>query len=154
MFVKMRRKDRELPKEEVEQILTNGEYGILTTTGCNGYPHPIPMNYVYKDGSIWLHCAKEGSKLDDIHADARVAFCVIGSTELLPEKFATNYSSVIAYGEISEVQGEALEFGLYSLIEKYSPGFLVEGKAYIERAKSKVCVLRIDIHSKTGKSRR
>lgn len=31
------------------------------------------MSYVCREGEIWLHCAREGSKLDDIHADSRVS---------------------------------------------------------------------------------
>ena len=154
MFVEMRRKDREMTPEETLQLLAGAEYGVLSVTGRNGYPHPVPMNYAWKDGAIWLHCAKSGSKLDDIRADAKVSFCVVGSTEVLQEKFSTNYSSAIAYGDITEVVGEAAEAGLYALVEKYSPDFLSEGKAYISRAAANTCVLRMNVRHITGKARR
>lgn len=154
MFEEMRRKDRIMSAGETEQILYKGEYGVLTVVGRNGYPHPVPMNYAWKDGAIWLHCAAMGSKLDDIRTDAKVSFCVIGDTEVLPEKFSTHYSSVIVYGDIAEVSGETAAEGLFALVEKYSPGFLSEGKAYISREVSNTCVLRIDVRHMTGKAQR
>lgn len=154
MFEEMRRKDRIMSAGETEQILYKGEYGVLTVVGRNGYPHPVPMNYAWKDGAIWLHCATMGSKLDDIRTDAKVSFCVIGDTEVLPEKFSTHYSSVIVYGDIAEVSGETAAEGLFALVEKYSPGFLSEGKAYISRKVSNTCVLRIDVRHMTGKAQR
>lgn len=153
MFEEMRRKDRIMTAGETEQILYKGEYGVLTVVGRNGYPHPVPMNYAWKDGAIWLHCATVGSKLDDIRTDAKVSFCVIGDTKVLPEKFSTNYSSVIVYGDIAEVSGETAAEGLYALVEKYSPGFRLEGKAHISREATHTCVLRIDVRHMTGKAR-
>jgi uncharacterized protein len=154
MFVEMRRKDREMTAEETLKLLAAAEYGVMTVVGRNGYPHPVPMSYAWKDGAIWLHCAKAGSKLDDIRADAKVSFCVVGNTEVLPEKFSTNYSSAIVFGDIAEVSGKEAEAGLLALVEKYSPGFLAEGKAYVSRAASDTCVLRIDVRHMTGKARR
>lgn len=154
MFAEMRRKDREMTQEETLKLLSGSEYGVLTVVGRNGHPHPVPMSYAWKEGAIWLHCAKEGSKLDDIRADAKVSFCVVGDTEVLAEKFSTRYASAIVYGDISEVSGEAAEAGLFALVEKYSPGFLAEGKAYISRAVANTCVLRIDVRHMTGKAQR
>lgn len=154
MFEEMRRKDRAITAGETERILDEGEYGVLTVVGRNGYPHPVPMNYVWKDGAIWLHGAAVGSKFDDIRADAKVSFCVVGDTQVLPEKFSTNYSSVIVYGDIAEVSGETAAEGLFALVQKYSPGFLPEGKAYISREGTHTCVLRIDIRHMTGKAQR
>ncbi len=153
MFAEMRRKDRALEQDEAEKLLTEGEYGILTVNGRNGYPHPVPMSYAFKDGVIWLHGAREGSKVDDIRVDARVSFTVVGATEVLPEKFSTNYRSVICYGEAVEVTGNEAEQALLALIEKYSPGFESEGRAYIGRAAAITMVLRLDIRHMTGKAR-
>ncbi len=66
MFKEMRKKDREVLGEDIEKILTNGEYGVLATVGENGYPYTVPLSYVYQDNSIYFHCAKEGHKLDNI----------------------------------------------------------------------------------------
>lgn len=46
----MRRKDREIFGEEIEDILKKGEYGILSTVVMDGKPYAIPISYVWKDG--------------------------------------------------------------------------------------------------------
>lgn len=154
MFSEMRRKDREMTQEDTIQLLRDAEYGELVLNGRNGYPHPIPISYAYKNGALWFHCAQEGSKLEDLRADARAAFTVVGPTEVIPEKFTTKFSSVICYGELSEAVGDEIGYGLLALVEKYSPEFLAEGRAYIERSQTKTGVLRMDIRHMTGKARR
>ena len=41
MNEKMRRKDRETTEERAYEILKNGEYGILSTIGEDGYPYQL-----------------------------------------------------------------------------------------------------------------
>ena len=97
----MRRKDREIFGEEIEDILKKGEYGILSTVGMDGKPYAVPISYAWKDGLIHLHCAANaGRKLDNISCNSNVCFVVIGDTEVQPEKFGTLYESVILTGQI------------------------------------------------------
>lgn len=152
MFKEMRRKEKGISKEEIEKILTKGEYGILSTINDNGYPYTVPLNFVYYNNSIYFHCATEGKKLDNIRDNDRVSFCVVTDTEVLAEKFNTKYKSVVVFGAASEVVDNLKEVILFELIDKYSPQFLVEGKKYIQAAKDKTKVIKIDIHHITGKA--
>ncbi len=106
MFREMRRKDRELGYEEIINILMNNMYGVLSTVSQEGYPYGVPVSYVYNQEEIYFHCAGEGHKFDNISADRKVSFCVVGQTCVLPDKFSTNYESVIAFGEAREVFDE------------------------------------------------
>lgn len=45
MNEKMRRKDRETTEERAYEILKNGEYGILSTIGEDGYPYGVPGKF-------------------------------------------------------------------------------------------------------------
>ncbi len=74
MFKKMRRKEKELAKEEVVKILLEGEYGILATIGENNYPYTTPLNYVYHNNAIYLHGALEGHKIDNIKYKIKYLF--------------------------------------------------------------------------------
>ncbi len=47
---------------------------------------------------IYFHCAPEGHKLENLSGNNKVSFCVVGKTQVLPDKFATNYESVIVFG--------------------------------------------------------
>lgn len=153
MFKEMRKKDREVLGEDIEKILTNGEYGVLATVGENGYPYTVPLSYVYQDNSIYFHCAKEGHKLDNIEKNHKVSFCVVTDTEVLPGKFSTNYKSIIAFGEAKELTGVLKRDILFEFIEKYSQSFIEEGKRYIERAQDSAKIVEIKIEHITGKSR-
>ncbi len=151
MFREMRKKNKEMNKDEITEVLLNGEFGILSTIDENGYPYGVPLNYAYKNGFIYFHCAKTGHKTDNIMKNNRVSFCVTESSEILPEKFTTRYKSVILFGKAVEAEGEEKKDGLLALIEKYSADFMEEGKKYIERAHDTARVLKIEIEHSTGK---
>ena len=55
MFREMRRKDRELTREEALELLENGTYGVLSVMGVEGYPYGVPLHYCMMDGKIYLH---------------------------------------------------------------------------------------------------
>lgn len=154
MFREMRRKDREISINDSREILTKACYGVLSTISENGYPYGVPVNYVFYNGYIYFHSAKEGHKIDNIKNNSKVSFSIVGSEEVLSEQFTTNYESVIAFGEAEEVyeleKGEAL----LEIIKKYSPEFIEKGEKYIEALESKTAVLKIDIKHLSGKSRR
>lgn len=150
----MRRQDREILGEDINEILKKGEYGILATVGDNGYPYATPLSYAYANNAVYFHCALEGSKLENIKYNEKVSFCVVGRTNVLPEKFSTEYESVIVFGRASQIAGEEKKFALLEIADKYSPGFKQEGIAYIDRAIDKTCVVKIEIDKVTGKARR
>lgn len=150
----MRRKDREMDFQQTAKLLDKGEYGILATIDADGQPHTTPLSYVYSDNCIYFHCATEGHKLDNLKTSNSVSFCVVGETNVLQEKFTTNYESAIALGSASEIFGEEKEKALLSLVKKYSPDFIKEGTDYIARAANTTCVIKIEIQQLTGKARR
>lgn len=118
----MRRKDREIFGEEIEDILKKGEYGILSTVSMDGKPYAVPISYAWKDGLIHLHCAANvGRKLD-----------VILTGQIMPSK--DKQASLIA------------------LLEKYSKDFLEKRMQYINAAKDKSGVYVIYPKRITGKA--
>ena len=154
MIRKIRRKDREIHTETAEQILANGEYGFLATAGSDGQPYGVPLNYVYKNNSLYFHCALEGHKLDNIAANNKVSFCVVGRTKVLPDKFSTEYESALVFGTASVITGSERTRALMDLIEKYSPDFIEEGKKTITQYDEKTKIIKVDIHHISGKARR
>jgi len=150
----MRRADRAIPDNEAQQILQAGEYGILSTVSVDGQPYGVPVSYAYTGEAIYFHCAVEGHKLDNLSDNNKVSFCVVGKTQVLPDKFATNYESVIVFGTAHEVVDEEKHAGLVEILKKYSPDFLEKGERYINGDGPKARVYKIVIESMTGKARR
>jgi hypothetical protein len=115
-----------------------------------------PLNFVFHDGRIYFHTAKEGEKIDHLRQDSRVCFeldqavaYVRGAAEN-PCKAEYLYRSVVAKGRAVIVEDEAeRRAALSALMRKYQPeggygDFLPEKLAITG-------VVRIEIESLTGK---
>ena len=153
-MIELRRKDRAINTSETMALLQSAEYGILSTIGQDGQPYGVPLSYVYKNNAIYIHCALSGHKIDNISNNPRVSFCVVGRTKVLPAEFSTEYESVIAFGNATEVRGTEWESALMWLVEKYAPDFVEEGRAKIEQLRKVTNVIKITIDHMSGKKRR
>ena len=149
---KMRRKDRAMSAEDAYSLLENAEYGVLSTVSANGMPYGVPLNYCLVDSQVYVHCAVEGHKIDNIKQNKQVSFCVVGKTKIVPNAFTTEYESTIVFGEMEEVQGEDKRLAMEELVRKYSPEFEEEGGKIIEKMADRTKVLRIRIERITGKA--
>lgn len=149
----MRRIERQMERDEAIILLIEGEYGILSTSGKDNTPYGVPVSYIFKENNIYFHCALEGSKLDKISQNPKVCFTVVGKTKVLPDKFSTEYESVIVLGLASIARGLEKKRALLEIIKKYSPDFIEEGNEYIERAQDKTIVVKVAIEELTGKHR-
>ena len=150
----LRRKDRAITEEEAITLLNKAEHGVLSTVNENGKPYGVPLNFCIIDLCIYFHCAIEGQKIDNIKQNKSVSFCVIGNTEILPDKFGTKYESVIVSGEVEEVFDINKQIALKGLLQKYSPKFFDKGIKYIEDLGEKTRVFKITINKLTGKARK
>jgi len=151
---KMRRKDRAITEKEAKSLLIKAEYGVLSTISRDGIPYGVPLNFCVIDNNIYFHSASEGQKIDNIEYNKFVSFCVIGKTEILPDKFDTKYESVIIFGKVEEVFNNEKQMALEELLHKYSPDFFDKGIKYIEDSRNRTRVFRISIDKLTGKARR
>jgi len=154
MFKEMRRQDRKLDNKEAERILSEAQYGILSTTGSNGYAYGVPLSFACADGCIYFHCATVGHKLDNIGYNNKVSFCVVGETTPLPRSFAVNYESAVVFGKAVEAFGEEKQAALEAIIAKYSPEFTQEGLKYIANSSHETRIFKLEIEHITGKARR
>jgi uncharacterized protein len=154
MFTEMRRQDRLINNSEAIRVLEAGQYGILSTTGSNGYAYGVPISYTYSNGSIYFHCAVEGQKLENIKHNSKVSFCVVGETTPLPQDFAVKYESTIVFGKAVEIFKDEKQTALEAILAKYSAAFTKEGLEYIRRATDATRLFKIEIDHLTGKARR
>ena len=155
MHKEMRRKDREISQEEAFAVLEAAEYGILATVGADAKPYAIPVSHVVLEEKIYFHCAPDvGHKLENIRENPAVCFTVVGQTQVLPEKFSTNYESAVVFGTAAPVEGETKAAALIAIIQKFSPEFYEAGLQYIERAGAKTAIYEITPQQLTGKAKR
>lgn len=150
----IRRSDREVTIQEAKALLDKAEYGVLSTVDKEGQPYGVPLSFVYRNDGIYFHCALSGHKLENIDKSPKVSFCVVGNTKILPDKFATEYESVVVFGVASEIKEAEKHSAMLWLLEKYSLDFIEEGKLCIEQKDKATRCFKIEICHISGKARR
>jgi len=150
----LRRSDRVMDNEQAIALLIRGDYGIMSTVDADGQPYGVPLNYIYQDGCIYFHAARDGYKIDNIKKNNRVSFCVVGETSILGEQLTTKYESVISFGIASIAAGEEKMKALIGLLEKYTPEFMEIGIKSIEQTFDRVEVVKIKVEHICGKAHR
>lgn len=140
----------------VEEVLAKCPVGRLGTTGEDGWPMVKPLNFIYQDGKIYFHCAREGEKIDDINRDSRVCFEVdlplryVKGTQEDPCKADYLYQSVICKGRARLVSDEGeRKAALGALMKKYQPEGGYGG--FLEQKLALTAVVRIIVETMTGK---
>lgn len=102
-----------LPDDEIEQLLVEHFVGRI---GCHadGRTYVVPITYAYADGSIYGH-STEGLKLRMMRKNPNVCF----QADAVEDVF--NWRSVIAWGTYEELQGEAAERAMRTLVLRFVP---------------------------------
>lgn len=151
----VRRQDRLLGDDAACALLRNGEYGVLSLVD-GGVPYAVPVNYVWDGASaLYLHCAPEGRKLRCIARNGNASFCVVGATQVLPEKFTTRYESIVLECRATVVGGEEERRKAVRLIlGKYSPTHAELGMTYAEKSLRRTVIVRLDVAKWSGKAKR
>ena len=154
-FRDIRRSDRARSEEEAWEILARAEHGVLATVGADGWPYAVPMNHVLLGDVLYLHCAPEGHKLENIANQERVSYCAVASARVLPEKLSTLYESAVVFGRAALVtdpveKRKALE----SLATRFCGALTAAADDVIRTDASRTTVVRIQIERITGKAHR
>lgn len=149
-MAKLRRAQKLLDNETTLNILNDTEYGTLALISEDGRPYAVPMNYVFKAGIIYFHCAQEGFKLECISNCQSVCFNVLSDCGLLDD-FNYKFKSVTISGEIRRLEDECEKlFALKELCLKYyDPSD--EMDEYIIKNVSTVTVLKLNCREICGK---
>jgi len=155
----MRRSDREVT--DYQQIYTIIEKAKVVHIGMidNDHPYVVPMQYgfIFADGrlTLYVHCAKEGRKLDILKKNPCVFIeletdVTIVSGGDIPCKYGSEYASVMGDGTAVIVEDVAEKISGLRLMMKTQSGRDFE---ITEQMAASVTVLRIDVPHITAKNR-
>ncbi len=148
----MRRKDRQLPEEAAMKVLSEGSHGVLAAAVVENDVYAIPISYAVEGRTVYFHGALEGRKVEIAKTKPRATLVTVTQDDIRPEAFTTKYTSAIADGVLRIVEDEEERMkGFRSLIRRYSPDFISQGDAYIDRAKGKTLIFALDIENIYGK---
>jgi nitroimidazol reductase NimA-like FMN-containing flavoprotein (pyridoxamine 5'-phosphate oxidase superfamily) len=114
----------------VNDFLLNSEIGHLTTIDPDGWPHTIPLNYVWHGGAVFFHTGS-GGKMARLARHPQVAFAVTEALNLLTSEITADINpcrdtnlgrSVLILGLAEEIKEPARKIELLNLIiAKYDP---------------------------------
>jgi nitroimidazol reductase NimA-like FMN-containing flavoprotein (pyridoxamine 5'-phosphate oxidase superfamily) len=150
------RKGRGMDLDAITDLLNKAPVGRLATISPDGTPYVLPVNFAFEGDRIYIHCALEGMKLDNIRANAKVGFETDELIELYSSKekpcnCGCYYRSVVARGKAAIVDDrEKKVHALLLLVEKYA------GKEHGEMPADiidKTCVVEIIVDEISGKAR-
>jgi len=149
----MRRADKEIKsKKEIESIIKSAKVCRVGFVD-GGKPYVLPFNFGYSGGTFYLHCAKEGRKLDIIRKNNMVCVEIDSDHKLKPGKYACSHSfwyrSVLAEGTADVLDSNAGKIKALKLIMKQmTDGFFSE---FRPESLEKITIIRIKAGRFTGK---
>ena len=148
----MRRQEREIRDEaEIQEIL---EKGLVCRLGLydGQYPYVVPLNYGYRKGCMYFHCAREGKKTDILKKNGRVCIevdidfrVVRGET---PCRWTAKYRSVIGFGRARIIDDEREKKAGLDVIMAHYGG---SGGGYDEKSLQRTSLIEVVLESITGK---
>lgn len=149
---RMRRFKQQLSEAECLEILEKEPRGVMAVLGEEGYPYTVPLDFLYRDGKLYFHGAREGHKLDALRRCNKVSFCVMDEGYRREGEWALNIKSVVVFGRVRILPWDepGVEELLRELGNKYNPD-----PADVERelrgAIHRVQMLELTIEHMTGK---
>lgn len=151
----MRLKKRECNEEEFFDEVFAAAEDLALAMKAGDFPYVVPVNFAQEksDGArrIYIHCAREGRKLDLLRADARVAFMLRADVEIDREQSTTIYKCLCGTGRAVIVE-DAAEKGraLDAIATRYQANCAVPARP---EDIARVAIIRIDVETLSGKRR-
>ncbi len=149
----MRRRDKEIRDiEEIESIIRKALVCRLGLSDDNN-PYIIPVNFGYENGSLYIHSAQTGKKLEILKKNNNVCFefdidheFVMGAP---PCKSTMKFKSVVGNGKAMFIENlELKKYALKIITNQYIKNNSFE---FQEDLVQKMTIMKIDIKSMTGK---
>jgi len=148
----MRRKERLIQDQEIiDQIIAKS---VICRVALHDekYPYMVPMNYGYRNNSLYFHCALEGKKLNLIRKNNKVCFEIELDHEIVKYaescKWTTKYRSVVGYGTMEIIEDhDEKQKGLDIIMQHHGK---MENE-YVDKIVKRIHILKLNIDRSTGK---
>lgn len=150
----MRQKEKEITNtKEIETIIQKAEVCRLGLAVDNT-PYIVPLFFGYENNCLYIHCAKEGRKLDMIRQNNNVCFEMEGDTKITNRdkpacQWSSAYRSVIGYGRAFILENlEEKKQALDVIMRHYSNRTSFD---YKKKAVEEVAIIKIVVDHMSGK---
>jgi uncharacterized protein len=152
----VRRKDKEMSRNEIERFLAEAAVAHFATVGADGEPYVVPNLFVYVDGLVHLHTTLAGHFRTNVEVRPRISFEAAEMGTVFPYgefecDTSVSYASVVGFGTIridDDPAGKARFFD--RLMAKYADPKWRRPKSFYPRL-DLVTVYAIEVERLTGK---
>ena len=151
MFREMRRNRQLMSTGDTDSVLKRCSNGVLACLGDDDYPYAVPLNYVYHNGRIYFHSAREGHKIDAMLKHPKISFAVVDEDTILSERYTSRFRSAVVFGKARIAEGEGRLEAFRALVKKYSEDQPEEDKRRTIDNCTRALIVAIDIEHMTGK---
>ncbi len=148
----MRRRDKQISDPNlIEKVMQKGT--VVHIAMMDGdKPYQIPLNYGYKDNTLYIHSAREGKKIDLLRVNNLVHFQIETGVEIKNTDQAyrcgTNYECVMGYGKATIVDNPSeKKIGADILMNHYREEWGSQHR--YKGCLNEVFIIRIDIDTDT-----
>ncbi len=150
-----RRIEREITsREQLVEVVRHCRY--MTLAMCrHDEPYQVALNYGFDEAtsSFYVHCAKQGRKLDFLRANPRVWGMIIDDLGYVKGKCSHHYRAVMVEGRAEFVDEAAQKRrALEIMIDQAERTDAVEMKAGLAGKTAEVVILRIVATAMSGKA--
>ena len=151
----MKRKDRELTREQALEIVDRCIYGVVSAVTPEGIPYAVPVDLVRDGDRLYFHCAHTGLKTDCLRHEPRVCVTFVDSrAEIDQPGLTTLYASAIVNADASEITDKEEKIrALHLLCQRFAPEHPRSSGDFSE-CLSITAVWQLQIKEITGKANR
>lgn len=128
--------------DRIDHFLSLARTGYLGLTDGE-LPYVVPLNFIWKKGTIYFHGAAKGRKIDLIDTNPNCCFTVSEDygtmVSPIPAKTDTAYMSVMLFGELEAVTDPVeATAAMQLLLDKYVPGYYDKAlsQSHVEKYRS------------------
>jgi len=149
----MRKANQEIKDREILEQILKGAVICRLAMMDGDQPYIIPFNYGYKEGSIYIHSAPEGRKIELLKINNRVCFEIEHAARIIEKEKAcgwtTLYRSVVGYGSVEILSdAKSKQDGMEIIMAQHGAPDMVD---FEPRDMGRMIILKLTISSLTGK---
>ena len=152
----MRRSEREITDPALLNTILQEATILFLAFNDSPAPYVVPVCFAHEQGILYVHSAREGTKIELLGKDPHVGFSA--STELTVVSgetacdFTSRARSVAGTGRARIVESDAERtHGLDLIMRHYARGPAAESPVYRGRSLARTAIIAVDIVSLRGK---
>jgi nitroimidazol reductase NimA-like FMN-containing flavoprotein (pyridoxamine 5'-phosphate oxidase superfamily) len=148
----MRRKDKEIKdKGQIEQIVQDAQVCRLALTDGH-QPYVVPLNFGYRDDTVYFHSAAQGRKIEMLKGNPRVCLEFTTDLELVRADkscdWGQRFKCVLAFGVARLLEDPAEKRKALDIIMAHYGG---QGGDYEDSKLKITAVIAVKLTEMTGK---